>query len=101
MLIHCIFYQVLDVTLTPPPDFTIREIFTEKTFYVTGDAMVITWTVMNDGYRSPYAFYWIDSIVRGFFYISIVYMSQKLIRVSNNYIGNLMLFFINIRSTIV
>ncbi|VDI13273.1 Hypothetical predicted protein, partial [Mytilus galloprovincialis] len=54
--------KVLDVTLTPPPDLTIREIFTEKTFYVTGDAMVITWTVINDGYRSPYAFYWIDSI---------------------------------------
>ncbi|XP_052094770.1 uncharacterized protein LOC127730411 isoform X2 [Mytilus californianus] len=54
--------KILQVTLTPPPDLTIREIFTEKTFFVTGDAMVIKWTVINDGYRSPYAFYWIDNV---------------------------------------
>ncbi|XP_076095373.1 uncharacterized protein LOC143066264 [Mytilus galloprovincialis] len=55
-------FKTIPVTLTPPPDLTIMEILTEKTHYSTGDIMVIKWIVNNNGYRSPYAFYWRDVV---------------------------------------
>ncbi|CAC5402582.1 unnamed protein product [Mytilus coruscus] len=54
--------KILEVVLTAPPDLRIKELLTEKKFFVTGDTMVIQWTVFNDGYRSPYALYWRDDV---------------------------------------
>ncbi|CAG2191761.1 unnamed protein product [Mytilus edulis] len=54
--------KIIDVTLTPPPDLRIQELLTDKTFFVTGDTMVIQWTVINDGHKSPYALYWRDDV---------------------------------------
>ena len=54
--------QDITVTLTPPPDLTVTDISTADTL-VTGEEMVVQYTVTNIGAGAPFEPYWRDQIV--------------------------------------